>query len=76
MADSVLQREINGLVGDLNMNKIAIETVQNDMKAQLVGKMGEDINAVLSGKRTVSATKYERRKFKIKSWFKRFLRMF
>ena len=75
MADFVLQREMRGLQGDLNMNKMAVMSVQQDMKEQLCGEMGEDITAVLKGERVVKAGVIERKKHKIKSWFKRLFRI-
>lgn len=76
MSDFILEREIKNLQGDLNMTKMAIMSVQNDMVEQLSGEMGEDINAVLSGERIVKAGVVERRKYKVKSWFKRLFRLF
>ena len=74
--DIELQREINGLMGDINLTKLAVSSVQNSMKEELAGGMGEDIRAVLSGERKVEAGKYERRKFRLKSWFRRLFRRF
>ena len=45
--DLELQREINGLIGDIHITKLAVNSVQEDMKRQLSGEMGEDMNAVL-----------------------------
>lgn len=76
MQNFELQREINGLKGDLNMTKLAISSVQNEMKTQLSGEMGEDINAVLNGERLVKPGVVEKQKFRLKSWFKRLFRCF
>ena len=75
MSDFILEREIRGLQGDLNMNKMAVRSVQEDMREQLSGEMGEDITAVLSGERVVRAGMIERKKHKVKSWFKRLFRL-
>ena len=75
MSDFILQREIRGLQGDLNMNKMAVMSVQEDMKELLCGEMGEDMTAVLNGERFVKAGVIERKKHKIKSWFKRLFRL-
>ena len=74
--DLNLQREINGLIGDINLTKLAVNSVQNEMKEQLTGEMGEDMTAVLNGERVVKAGVIEKHKFKVRSWFKRLLRMF
>lgn len=71
MSDFVLQREIRSLQGDLNMNKMAVTSVQREMKEQLCGEMGEDITAVLNGKRIVKASVIERKKHKVKTWLKK-----
>ena len=76
MTDFILQREINGLQGDINMNKMAVMSVQQEMKEQLEGSMGEDITAVLNGERVVKAGTVERGKHKVKSWFKKIFRTF
>jgi hypothetical protein len=75
MSDFILEREIRGLQGDLNMNKIAVKSVQEDMREQLSGEMGEDMTAVLNGERVVRAGMIERKKHKVKSWFKRLFRL-
>ena len=74
--DLQLQKEINGLKGDLNMTKIAVGSMQNDMKNQLLGDMGEDVNAVLNGERVVEVSAVEKGKYRIKSWFKRLFKLF
>ena len=74
--DFELQREINGLRGDINLTKLAVNSVQQEMKEQLSGEMGEDITAVLNGERKVKPGVVEKHKFKLKSWFKRLFRMF
>ena len=74
--DLQLQKEINGLKGDLNMTKMAVGSMQNDMKNQLLGDMGEDMNAVLNGERVVEVSAVEKGKHRIKSWFKRLFRIF
>jgi hypothetical protein len=76
MADIELQREINALKGDINLTNLAIKSVQNEMKGELCGKMGEDMTAVLNGERFVTVGKMEQGKHKVKSWFKRIFRMF
>lgn len=76
MGSIELEREINSLKGDLNMTKMAVMNVQSEMKRQLSGEMGEDITAVLNGERVIEAGYFEKKKFKIKSWFRRLFRMF
>jgi len=71
-----LQREINGLKGDLNMTKMAVGSVQNDMRNQLLGEMGEDIDAVLSGERVVKVSVMKKGRHKILAWFKRLFKLF
>ena len=74
--DFELQREINGLMGDINITKLAVNSVQEDMKKQLSGEMGKDMNAVLNGEVFVKTGIIEKHKFKIKSWLKRLFKMF
>ena len=76
MIDFELKREIDGLKGDLNITKLAINSVQIDMKEQLAGEMGEDMSAVLNGERIVNVGTIEKHKFKLKSWLKKIFRMF
>lgn len=74
--DLELQKAINGLRGDINLTKLAVNSVQTEMEGQLKGEMGEDITAVLNGERVVKVGVIEKQKFKAKSWFKRLFRMF
>ena len=74
--DIELKREIQGLRGDIEMTKLAVESMQRDMERMLKGEMGEDIDAVLSGERVVKATRSEKAKFRISSWLRRFFSMF
>lgn len=74
--DLELQREINGLIGDIHITKLAVNSVQEDMKRQLSGEMGEDMNAVLNGKIFVKPSVSEKQKFKFKLWLKRLFKMF
>lgn len=76
MRDIILQREIKGLVGDINMTKMAVTSVQNDMKSQLAAEMGEDITAVLNGERVIKTPFIKKQKHKVRSWFKRFFSFF
>ena len=76
MTDFLLEREIKGLQGDLNMNKIAVNSVQQDMKELLCGEMGEDMTAVLNGERVVKAGNVEVVKHKVRKWLKRLFRIF
>ena len=76
MSNIVLEREIRGLAGDLNMTRMAVSSVQSEMLEQLSGEMGEDMKAVLNGERTVEVSKSEKKKHKVKSWFKRIFRTF
>lgn len=76
MGNIELQREIRGLVGDINMTKMAVSSVQNGMKAQLAGEMGEDITAVLNGERVVKAPFTKKQKHRVTTWLKRLFRMF
>lgn len=74
--DFELQREINGLKGDLNITKLAINSVQQEMKEQLKGEMGEDMTAILNGEKTIKTSRIQKHKFKIKTFFKRLFRFF
>lgn len=76
MADLMLEREINALKGDLNITKLAISSVQNKIREELMGSMGEDIKAVLNGDIVVEAKKSEKIKFRIKQFFKNIFRLF
>ena len=76
MSNFILEREIRGLQGDLNMNKMAVGSVQRDMMELLHGEMGEDINAVLSGERTVRPETGEVVRHKFKTWLKRLFKAF
>lgn len=73
--DFELAREIRGLSGDLNMTKMAIESVQREMKEMLDGEMGKDMKDVLEGKKSVTVSTVQKHKFKLRNWFKKlFLR--
>ena len=74
--DFELQRELNGLKGDLNITKLAVSSVQEDMKEKLMGDMGDDMKAVLNGDIVIKPTVIEKNRFRIKSWFKRLFRKF
>ena len=76
MYDYELERELKGLRGDLNMTKMAVSSVQNEMAEQLSGEMGEDMNAVLNGERFVTISVSMKVKHKIKTWIRRFFTMF
>lgn len=71
-----LQKEIKGLQGDIHMTKMAVGSVQNDMKEQLAGKMGDDIKSVLSGERIVTVSTGEKFSHKLLWFLKRVFRMF
>ena len=72
----ILRREIDGLIGDMNISKLALESVKCDMKEKLTQEMGKDIKEVLNGNRIVEISSKEKFIFKIKSIIKKIFRMF
>jgi hypothetical protein len=71
-----LETAIRGLTGDMNMTKLAVKSAQQSMIDELRGDMGEDMRAVLNGERIVDIGTVQKKKFKIMSLFKKFLRTF
>ena len=51
--DAELLKEQKKLNSERNLSKRVLESQKNKMKMDLLGSMGEDIDAVLSGKRVV-----------------------
>ena len=76
MSDIELIRELRGLEGDKALIKHAVSSKQEEMKSLLNNGMGDDIKAVLSGEKTVDIPKTEKKKFKVKSFFKKLFRKF
>lgn len=72
----ILRREIDGLIGDMNISKLALESVKCDMKEKLTQEMGKDIKEVLNGNRIVEISSKEKFNFKVKSIIKKIFRMF
>ena len=76
MSDIELIRELRGLEGDKALIKHAVSSKQEEMKNLLNNGMGDDIKAVLSGEKTIKIPKMEKKKFKVKLFFKKLFRKF
>ena len=76
MSDIELIRELRGLEGDKALIKHAVSSKQEEMKSLLNNGMGDDIKAVLSGEKTFEIPKMEKKKFKVKLFFKKLFRKF
>ena len=76
MSDIELIRELRGLEGDKALIKYAVSSKQEEMKSLLNNGMGDDIKAVLSGEKTFEIPKMEKKKFKVKLFFKKLFRKF
>ena len=61
-----LIRELRGLNNDKIMTERAVDFEKNRWASILKGKLGEDINDVLSGKKKVKLTFKEKMSYKIK----------
>lgn len=70
--DRQLQREITSLESERKMGELALKGHQNMIAEQLRGSMGQDMNDVLSGKKVVKLSFWQRMKNK----FERFLWIF
>ena len=68
----ILNREITTFESEKKMSSLAIRGYQNTISEQLRGSMGKDMNDVLSGKKKIKLTLWQKISFKIK----RFLKMF
>ena len=59
-----IERELKGLENDREMSEKALESHKERYAKMMLGGLGEDIDAVLSGKRKVKLTFKERVKYK------------
>lgn len=75
MNDIVLDREIRAWKGDINITKFAVDSVKEEMKEQLMGEMGKDMDAVLNGERVIEFGFFEGIKLKFRNWLTRIFKM-
>ena len=66
---SSISRELNGLINDRMMTDRAVKTQQDKWAKMLTTSVGDDINAVLSGKTIVKLPF----RMKLKYWFNNLL---
>ena len=62
---SQLDREITSLNSERRMSELAIKGYQNDLAKRLNGSMGDDMKDVLSGKKVVKLTIWQKLRYKI-----------
>ena len=73
MDDSVtLNREVTSLNSEKKMSALAIKGYQNSISEQLRGSMGQDMNDVLSGKKKVKLSFWQRVNYNIKVFLSHF----
>ena len=76
MCDIELNLELRGLKNDRIMTNRFIDCQKREMLEQLKGEMGQDMMAVLNGKKCVELGKLESLKFRFRNFLRRFFRMF
>lgn len=69
---SEIDRELTSLKSEKRMSEMAIKGYQNELAEKLNGSMGADMTDVLSGKKFVRLTKWQKFRYK----FDNFLKMF
>ena len=62
---SQLDREMTSLESERRMSEMAVKGYQNELAGKLNGSMGDDIRDVLSGKKTVKLTRWQKLRYKI-----------
>ncbi len=65
--DSELNREIVSLESEKRMDKVALKGYQSSISEKLNGSMGNDMLEVLSGKKKIKISRWEKIKFKLKN---------
>lgn len=71
-----LEREIRTLNSEIEKSASAIEGRRNKYAEMLLGDMGKDIDAVLSGKVKVKLSFKDKVKYKIRGFFHSIMRFF
>lgn len=71
-----LNKELKELEKDKVLFEYELRQEQEKMQHFLLGEMGRDIDAVLSGKKTVDMSFQERMKYKIKHIFEKIFNIF
>jgi hypothetical protein len=62
---SEIDRELTSLKSEKRMSEMAIRGYQSEIANKLNGSMGDDMMDVLSGKKYVKLTKWQKLKYKI-----------
>jgi hypothetical protein len=67
-----LDRELTSLKSEKRMSEMAVKGYQNEMAEKLKGAMGNDMMDVLSGKKFVKLTKWQKLRYKIDNFLNLF----
>lgn len=69
---SEIDREFTSLKSEKRMSEMAIRGYQNEIANKLNGSMGDDMMDVLSGKKYVKLTKWQKLRYKIDNFLNLF----
>lgn len=69
---SEIDRELTSLKSEKRMSEMAIKGYQNELAKRLNGSMGNDMMDVLSGKKFVKLTKWQKFRYKFDNFLKIF----
>ena len=69
---SEIDRELTSLKSEKRMSEMAIKGYQNELAKKLNGSMGNDMMDVLSGKKFVKLTKWQKFRYKFDNFLKIF----
>lgn len=69
---SEIDREFTSLKSEKRMSEMAIRGYQNEIANKLNGSMGDDMMDVLSGKKSVKLTKWQKLRYKIDNFLNLF----
>ena len=69
---SEIDREFTSLKSEKRMSEMAIRGYQNEIANKLNGSMGDDMLDVLSGKKYVKLTKWQKLRYKIDNFLNLF----
>lgn len=69
---SEIDRELTSLKSEKRMSEMAIRGYQNEIANKLNGSMGDDMMDVLSGKKYVKLTKWQKLRYKIDNFLNLF----
>ena len=69
---SEIGRELTSLKSEKRMSEMAIKGYQNELANKLNGSMGNDMMDVLSGKKYVKLTKWQKFRYKFDNFLKIF----